>query len=61
MDKIVYCIKCQKPFVLTEKTQQIYRNKRFPAPKRCSGCLIKRQNSRREEVERQRKQLYKEI
>ncbi len=57
MDKIIYCTKCEKPFILTAGQQYTYQYKKFPLPKRCAQCLIKRRNDRMEEVNRQRKRL----
>ena len=61
MDKIISCIKCQKPFIVTVQMQYIYYCKNFSLPKRCPQCLEERKESREREAERQRKLLYESV
>lgn len=61
MDKILICMKCQRTFVLSPQKQYIYQCNHFTFPKHCPQCLAKRNESRQEEAERQRRQLYERV
>ncbi len=60
MNKIFFCIRCQKPLIVTVQMQYVYNRKNFPLPKRCPQCLEERRNNRKREVECQRKRLWQE-
>jgi hypothetical protein len=41
MKKIIFCEKCGKSFILTEKTQTLLDDKGWAHPKKCLNCRDK--------------------
>jgi len=40
--RVLECLECYQPFVLTPSERQFYIDKRLAEPKRCPQCRLKR-------------------
>ena len=48
-DKKIFCVDCGQEFVFTKEKQELFKEKQFPAPKRCYNCRVaKRQRFSKE-------------
>ena len=39
-DKKIICVSCEQEFIFTKEKQELFKEKQFPAPKRCYNCRV---------------------